>query len=84
MENFCSLHEQGILYRANRLVNWCVRMNTSLSNIELDDIQLTGKTYLPVPGYDAKEKFVFGVLTSFAYLIEDSGDTNFIPVFVYH
>ncbi len=83
MENFCSLHEQGILYRANRLVNWCVRMNTSLSNIELDDKPLTGKTYLSVPGYDAKEKFVFGVLTSFAYPIEGSGDLFFIVLRVY-
>lgn len=84
MENFCSLHEQGILYRANRLVNWCVRMNTSLSNIELDDKTLTGKTYLSVPGYDAKEKFVFGVLTSFAYPIEGSGDLFFIVLRVHH
>jgi valyl-tRNA synthetase len=28
---------------------------------------------LNVPGYDAKEKFEFGVLTSFAYPIENSG-----------
>lgn len=35
MENFCRLHEDGVLYRANRLVNWCVRMNTTLSNLEV-------------------------------------------------
>ena len=28
---------------------------------------------LIVPGYDAKEKFEFGVITSFAYPIEGSG-----------
>jgi hypothetical protein len=27
-----------------------------------------------VPGYDKKEKFEFGVLTSFAYPIENSGE----------
>lgn len=28
---------------------------------------------LNVPGYDAKERFEFGVITSFAYPLEDSG-----------
>ena len=28
---------------------------------------------LNVPGYDAKEKFEFGVITSFAYEIDGSG-----------
>lgn len=73
-ENFCRLHEDGILYRANRLVNWCVRLNTTLSNLEVDQKQLTGRTLLNVPGYDAKEKFEFGVLTSFAYPIEGSDE----------
>ena len=35
IENFCRLHEDGIIYRANRLVNWCVRLNTTLSNLEV-------------------------------------------------
>ena len=35
IEAFCTLHEDGILYRANRLVNWCVRLNTTLSNLEV-------------------------------------------------
>ena len=36
-------------------------------------MQLTGRTLLSVPGYGVKEKFEFGVLTSFAYPIEGSG-----------
>lgn len=32
-----------------------------------------GRTLLNVPGYDLKERFEFGVLTSFAYPIENSG-----------
>lgn len=89
VETFCRLHEDGVLYRANRLVNWCVQLNTTLSNLEVrrpsasrsyllksfkvDQKQLTGRTLLNIPGYDAKEKFEFGVLTSFAYRIEGSG-----------
>ncbi|KAI0031097.1 tRNA synthetases class I-domain-containing protein [Vararia minispora EC-137] len=74
IENFCRLHEDGILYRANRLVNWCVRLNTTLSNLEVDQKQLEGRTLLNVPGYDAKEKFEFGVIVSFAYPIEGSNE----------
>ncbi|TFK37032.1 tRNA synthetases class I-domain-containing protein [Crucibulum laeve] len=74
IETFCQLHEDGILYRANRLVNWCVQLNTTLSNLEVDQKQLNGRTMLNIPGYDAKERFEFGVLTSFAYPIEGSDE----------
>ncbi|KAK0491346.1 tRNA synthetases class I-domain-containing protein [Armillaria novae-zelandiae] len=70
IETFCRLHEEGIIYRANRLVNWCVRLNTTLSNLEVDQKQLAGRTLMSVPGYDAKERFEFGVITSFAYPLE--------------
>ncbi|KAK4332340.1 Valine--tRNA ligase, mitochondrial [Rhodotorula toruloides] len=73
-ETFVRLHDDGIIYRANRLVNWCVAMNTTLSNLEVDQKVLTGRTQLPVPGYDPKEKFEFGVITSFAYPLEGSDE----------
>ncbi|KAG8735288.1 hypothetical protein FRC10_010763 [Ceratobasidium sp. 414] len=73
-ETFCRLHEDGIIYRANRLVNWCVKLNTTLSNLEVEQKQLTGRTLLNVPGYDEKERFEFGVITSFAYPIEGSDE----------
>ncbi|KDR72774.1 hypothetical protein GALMADRAFT_252030 [Galerina marginata CBS 339.88] len=74
IETFCRLHEEGILYRANRLVNWCVKLNTTLSNLEVDQKELEGRTLLSVPGYDPKEKFEFGVLVSFAYEVEGSDE----------
>ncbi|RPD79692.1 hypothetical protein L226DRAFT_177393 [Lentinus tigrinus ALCF2SS1-7] len=74
IETFCRLHEDGIIYRANRLVNWCVQLNTTLSNLEVEQKQLDGRTLLNVPGYDVKEKFEFGTLTSFAYNIEGSDE----------
>ncbi|CDO68942.1 hypothetical protein BN946_scf185000.g85 [Trametes cinnabarina] len=74
IETFCRLHEEGIIYRANRLVNWCVKLNTTLSNLEVEQKQLEGRTLLGVPGYDPKEKFEFGVITSFAYPIEGSDE----------
>jgi valyl-tRNA synthetase len=101
VETFCRLHEEGVIYRANRLVNWCVRLNTTLSNLEVgafmvmpgilsrlfvqvDQKQLEKRTFLSVPGYDPKEKFEFGVITSFAYPIENSGLANlYLNAFMY-
>lgn len=34
-QTFIQLHDEGIIYRANRLVNWCVQLNTTLSNLEV-------------------------------------------------
>jgi valyl-tRNA synthetase len=39
-------------------------------------MELHGWTLLNVPGYDAKEKFEFGAITSFAYCIENSGTSG--------
>lgn len=35
MEAFVTFHEKKLIYRANRLVNWCVKMNTTLSGLEV-------------------------------------------------
>uniref|UniRef100_R4GB05 valine--tRNA ligase n=1 Tax=Anolis carolinensis TaxID=28377 RepID=R4GB05_ANOCA len=69
-EAFIRLHEEGVIYRSKRLVNWSCTLNSAISDIEVDKKELTGRTLLPVPGY--KEKVEFGVLVSFAYKIEGS------------
>ncbi|KAI9316519.1 tRNA synthetases class I-domain-containing protein [Dichotomocladium elegans] len=73
-ETFVRLHREGTIYRANRLVNWCVCLNTALSNLEVENKELAGRTLLSVPGYDSKEKFEFGVLNEFAYVVEGSDE----------
>lgn len=72
-ETFVRLHEEGTIYRANRLVNWCVALNTSLSNLEVENKDLEGRTLLDVPGYQRKVEF--GVLTHFLYPIEGTDET---------
>ncbi|KAL8811437.1 MAG: hypothetical protein Q9200_001787 [Gallowayella weberi] len=71
-ETFVQLHEEGIIYRANRLVNWCTKLSTALSNLEVDNKDLEGRTLLDVPGYDRKVEF--GVLTHFQYEVEGSSE----------
>lgn len=68
--SFVQLYDEGIIYRANRLVNWCSALSTSLSNLEVDNKELKGKTKIKVPGYD--KMIEFGVLTYFRYPIKDS------------
>ncbi|KAI7873510.1 valyl-tRNA synthetase [Mucor mucedo] len=73
-ENFIRLHRDGIVYRANRLINWCVQLNTALSNLEVENKEIPGRTLMSVAGYDAKEKFEFGVLNEFAYEVEGTSE----------
>lgn len=71
-ETFVQLHEEGTIYRANRLVNWCVQLNTALSNLEVVNKELEGRTLLDVPGYERKVEF--GVITHFQYPIDGSDE----------
>lgn len=72
-EAFVRLFEDGTLYRAERLVNWCVALQTTLSNLEVENREIPGRTQLRVPGYDAPVEF--GVITSFAYRVVGSDET---------
>jgi valyl-tRNA synthetase len=69
-ESFVRLHEEGLIYRDMRLVNWSCALKSAISEIEVDKVELAGRTMLAVPGY--KDKVEFGVLLSFAYPIADS------------
>uniref|UniRef100_A0A673C5K5 valine--tRNA ligase n=1 Tax=Sphaeramia orbicularis TaxID=375764 RepID=A0A673C5K5_9TELE len=71
-EAFIRMHEEGVIYRSKRLVNWSCTLNSAISDIEVDKKELTGRTLLPVPGY--KEKVEFGVLVSFAYQVDGSDE----------
>lgn len=71
-ETFVKLHEEGLIYRANRLVNWCTKLNTAISNLEVVNKELEGRTLLDVPGYERKVEF--GVITHFQYPIDGSNE----------
>ncbi|KAJ3293623.1 hypothetical protein HK104_004319 [Borealophlyctis nickersoniae] len=78
-EAFVRLHEDGTIYRANRLVNWCTKLNTALSNLEVEPNfavemeELEGRTMRAVPDHDNR-KYEFGVIISFAYQVENSDE----------
>ncbi|KAG4070243.1 hypothetical protein HA402_003933 [Bradysia odoriphaga] len=68
IEAFVRLHEDGSIYRSSRLVNWSCTLRSAISDIEVDKIEIPGRTFLSIPGYD--EKVEFGVLVTFAYKVE--------------
>jgi len=70
---FMQLHDEGLIYRANRLVNWCCKLTTSLSNLEVDQKELEGSTKIDVPGYD--KKIEFGSIWNFKYPIDGTSET---------
>jgi len=54
-EVFVTLYEEGLIYRANRLINWCPRCHTALSDLEVEHDDQKGKLWhlrYPVKGSD--------------------------------
>ncbi len=54
-EVFVRLFEEGLLYRENRLINWCPRCHTALSELEVEHEETDGNLYFikyPLVGED--------------------------------
>ena len=45
IEVFVRLYEDGLIYRGERLINWCPRCLTALSDIEVEHEDVKGKLY---------------------------------------
>ncbi len=44
-EVFVRLYREGLIYRAERLINWCTRCQTALSDVEVEHEEVAGKMY---------------------------------------
>ncbi len=54
---FIQLYEEGLIYRAERLINWSPGLQTSLSDLEVDHVETEGKLWhlaYPVAGSDER------------------------------
>jgi valyl-tRNA synthetase len=52
-EAFVRLYEEGLIYRAERLINWCARCMTALSDLEVEHSEKNGSIWhidYPLPG----------------------------------
>ena len=58
-EVFVSLYEEGLIYRDNRLINWCPRCHTALSDLEVEHEELDGTlTFIRYPLSDGNANVV--------------------------
>ncbi|XP_062865966.1 valine--tRNA ligase, mitochondrial [Trichomycterus rosablanca] len=67
-EAFVRMCDSGLIYRSESLINWSCALESAISDIEVDWKQLSGRTLLPVPGYERKVEF--GTMFTFAYPLE--------------
>lgn len=79
VEAFVRLHEKGLVYREPKIVNWCGKLQTTISDLEVDHEEVGANTYLDVDG----GRYEFGVIYHFKYPIttekDFSGDHIYLP-----
>jgi len=56
---FVALHKQGLIYKDKRLVNWDPRLQTAVSDLEVENIEIKGKLWhIKYPIEGAGERFI--------------------------
>jgi len=69
IEAFIRFYDQAVIHRDTRLVNWSSALHTAIFDIEFDNIEIEAFFKRKVPDHD--ELVEFGVLTNFAYKVDD-------------
>lgn len=77
-EAFVRLFDEGIIYRDMKLVNWSTKLKTSISNLEVDTLEIQGSTLINVPNYEKPVRF--GLLYYIAYEVADSPNNEKVIV----
>ena len=67
VEAFTRFHQEGILCRATRLVNWCPSLQSVISDLEVEYMEVTPNQTIRVPDYP--QPVEMGCMTAFAYLL---------------
>ncbi|EFA00421.1 valine--tRNA ligase [Tribolium castaneum] len=73
---FIKLFESGLIYRADHLVNWSCSLQSAISDIEVDHLEVIKATKIAVPNCDKAVEF--GTLTRFAYKVCDSDEDEVV------
>ncbi|MDD2216990.1 MAG: valine--tRNA ligase [Eubacteriales bacterium] len=56
---FVDLYEKGLIYKGNKIINWCPECKTALADIEVEHDDLNGKHwYFRYPGVNGEEGLV--------------------------
>lgn len=75
IEAFITLYNKNMLYRKKDLINWCPTLHTAISDIEVENVYITERTQLQVPGYE--KMITFGEIAHIAYPIKDTSNTHY-------
>ncbi|CAD7944238.1 unnamed protein product [Amoebophrya sp. A25] len=70
---FVNFHDQGLIYRDNRLINWCSHLRTALSDLEVDYEEIAKRTLKPLPGGEGL-KVEVGVMCHFSYKVKGTDE----------
>lgn len=69
---FIELFEKGLIYRGESIINWSCDLESAISDIEVDSIEVKGPTSIAVPSYS--KNVVFGQIYDIAYKIYENGE----------
>ncbi|XP_006875744.1 PREDICTED: valine--tRNA ligase, mitochondrial [Chrysochloris asiatica] len=75
-EAFVRLYEAGLLYRNRQLVNWSCALRSAISDIEVENRPLQGRTELQLPGCPTPVSF--GLLISVAFPVDGEPDAEVV------
>lgn len=64
-EAFIRLFEENLIYRKDALVNWSFALKSTISDIEIENVEINGPTRISVPGYD--KDVLFGEIYNISY-----------------
>jgi valyl-tRNA synthetase len=65
------LFDDGLIFRDNRMVNWCCALRTAISDIEVEHVDIKSPTKMKLPGGRTVE---VGVMYHFAYPVVNDHD----------
>ncbi len=72
-ETFCELYEKGLIYKGRRIINWCPKCRTALSDAEVEYKDIPGHFwYIRYPVEGSDEEFIIAT-TRPETMLGDSG-----------
>ena len=72
-ETFCELYEKGLIYKGSRIINWCPKCRTALSDAEVEYKDMPGSSWhIRYPIEDSDEEFIIAT-TRPETMLGDSG-----------
>lgn len=69
---FVDLYKKGLIYRDSKIVQWCGKLKTALSDLEVNYKNIPGNTTIEVDG----RKYKFGILYHIKYYLTSSSKMN--------